>query len=123
MFDRSLVLTILKQISDALETVEARFADVRAVDDFTKSAVGTEKLDSICMKFMAIGEALKHVDKVTDGDLLSNYPEIDWKGVMGFRDVIAHHYFDIDAEQVFWICDQELKPLAATIRKMEEEVS
>ncbi len=56
------------------------------------------------MLFMAIGEALKNIDKITGGALLSQYPEIDWKGAIGFRDIIAHHYFDIDAEQVFWIC-------------------
>lgn len=28
--------------------------------------------------------------------------------VMGFRDVIAHHYFDIDAEEVWWVLENEL---------------
>ena len=77
-----------------------------------------EKLDSVCMLFMAIGESLKNVDKMTGGDLLNRYPEIDWKGVIGFRDIIAHHYFDIDAEQVFWICSKHVVQLAATIRSM-----
>jgi len=53
------------------------------------------------MLFIAIGESLKNIDKITQGRLLSDYPEIDWVGVKGFRDIIAHHYFDIDAEQVF----------------------
>jgi uncharacterized protein with HEPN domain len=81
-----------------------------------------EALDSICMLFMAVGEALKNVDKITDGALLSRYPEIDWKGIMGFRDVIAHQYFDIDAEQVFWICSREVGPLSDVIRKMIGEL-
>ncbi|MGC8495229.1 MAG: HepT-like ribonuclease domain-containing protein [Syntrophobacteraceae bacterium] len=25
--------------------------------------------------------------------LLSRYPEIDWTGAIGFRDIIAHHKF------------------------------
>jgi uncharacterized protein with HEPN domain len=81
-----------------------------------------EKLDSICMLFIAIGEALKNIDKITRGTLLSQYPEIDWKGAIGFRDLIAHHYFDIDLEQVFWICAHEVRPLSAIIKKMIEDL-
>ncbi len=70
------------------------------------------------MLFMAVGDALKNIDKITSGDLLSQYPEIDWKGVIGFRDIIAYHYFDIDAEQVFYICEHELSPLSITLKKV-----
>ena len=74
------------------------------------------------MLFMAIGEALKNIDIITGGALLSQYHEIDWKGAMGFRDIIAHHYFDIDAEQVFWICTREVGPLSAAIKRMIVEL-
>ena len=122
MFDKDLVLSILTQIDEALEKIVSRAARIRSADDFTGSPAGSEKLDSICMLFMAIGEALKNIDKITKGALLSQYPEIDWKGAIGFRDLIAHHYFDIDAEQVFWICAHEVRPLSATIKRMIEEL-
>jgi len=122
MFDKDLVLSILTQIDEALEKIAGRAERIRSADDFTGSPAGTEKLDSICMLFMAIGEALKNIDKITGGALLSQYPEIDWKGAIGFRDLIAHHYFDIDAEQVFWICAHEVRPLSATIKRMIEEL-
>jgi len=83
---------------------------------------GMEKLDSICMLFIAIGEALKNLDKITGGALLSQHSEIDWTGAIGFRDIIAHHYFDIDAEQVFWICAHELGPLSGAIKSMIKEL-
>jgi uncharacterized protein with HEPN domain len=56
-----------------------------------------------------------------DKDLVirfANYSQIDWKGVMGFRDVIAHHYFDIDSEQVYWLCHHNLGPLSMTIKQI-----
>lgn len=118
MFDKSLVLSILGQIDEALETVKNRTRHIQSVNDFTDSPAGMEKLDSICMLFIAVGEALKNIDKMTRGLLFSQYPQIDWKGAIGFRDIIAHHYFDIDAEQVFWICQNELGPLSLTIQKM-----
>ena len=122
MFDKELVLSILIQIDEALKRIANRSCEIRSADDFTNSPIGMEKLDSICMLFMAIGEALKNIDKITGGTLFPQYPEIDWKGAIGFRDIIAHQYFDIDAEQVFWICAHEVAPLSETIRKMIEEL-
>ena len=74
------------------------------------------------MLFIVIGESLKNLDKITAGTLFPRHPDIDWKGAMGFRDIIAHHYFDIDAEQVFWICKHHISPLSATLHKMIEEM-
>jgi len=123
MFDKNLVLSILQQIDEALEKIKDRSEQIHSADDFTDSPSGMEKLDGICMLFIAIGDALKNIDKITGGSLLSHYPETDWKGAMGFRDIIAHHYFDIDAEEVFWICTHELASISTTIKKIIEDLS
>jgi uncharacterized protein with HEPN domain len=94
MFDRDLVLTVLRQIDQAADTIQSRTRDLHDPDDFTDTPAGREKLDGVCMQFMAIGEALKKVDRITEGQLLARFPEVDWKGAMGFRDLIAHQYFD-----------------------------
>ena len=94
MFDKDLILAILTQIDEALGKIASRAARIKSADDFTNSPSGMETMDSICMLFMAVGEALKNIDKITGGKLLSQFPEIDWTGAMGFRDIIAHHYFD-----------------------------
>jgi uncharacterized protein with HEPN domain len=122
MLDKDLVLSILIQIDDALQKIAGRAGRFESADDFMSSSSGMEALDSICMLFIAVGEALKNIDKITGGALLSRYPVIDWKGMIGFRDVIAHQYFDIDAEQVLWICSHEVGPLSEVIRKMITEL-
>lgn len=53
-------------------------------------------------------QALKRLEKLEPGLLATNFPEVDWKGATGFRDVIAHQYFDLDAEQVLLICQDAL---------------
>jgi len=118
MFDKSLVLAILEQIDEALEKIKKRMENIGAASDFTSTPAGMEKLDGICMQFAATGDALKKLDKITSGKLFAPYEAIDWKGVIGFRDIIVHHYFDIDAEQVFWICANNLEPLSAAIKQM-----
>jgi len=39
---------------------------------------------------------------------------------MGFRDVIAHQYFDLDSEQVLLICQEALPGLLGAIRILEQ---
>jgi uncharacterized protein with HEPN domain len=118
MYDRDLVLSILVQIEEALRKISEPSERFKNADEFTSSSSGMEALDSICMLFIAVGEAVKNIDKNTESTLLSQYPNVDWKGVMGFRDIIAHQYFDIDADQVFWICKHELGSLTLAIQKM-----
>lgn len=55
------------------------------------------------MLFLAVGESLKSIEKITGGSLFTRYPDVGWIGAKGFRDVIAHQYFNIDAEEVFGI--------------------
>ena len=123
MCDKQMLLEVLTQTFDATQKVIKRFEPVTSVDYFTNSPEGMEKLDAICMVIIAIGESLKNIDKITEKKLLSKYPEIDWKGAKGMRDIISHHYFDIDAEEIFWVCENKMKPLADTIEKIIVELS
>jgi uncharacterized protein with HEPN domain len=81
-----------------------------------------ERLESTSMLLIVMGESLKGLDKLTDGALLSRYPNIDWKGAKGLRDVIAHNYFDLDAEVIFEVVKNELPPMLSTLQKMKSDI-
>ncbi len=91
-------------------------------DDFLVSEDGVDKLDGICMMLIAIGENLKNLDKVTNAKLLARHPEVDWKGAKGIRDIISHHYFDLNAEVVFSVCKERLPGLVAAVKAMQNEL-
>jgi uncharacterized protein with HEPN domain len=74
------------------------------------------------MQLIAVGESVKNLDKVTQGKLLSQYPSIEWKRVMGMRDVISHHYFDLDAEVVYTVCTEHIQVLAEVVQQMLHDV-
>lgn len=38
------------------------------------------------------------------------------------RDIISHQYFDIDAEEIFWVCRHQIKPLSDTLKKIIEDL-
>ncbi len=110
-----MVYETLKNIDIAITRLQERTVQIHTVDDFLLSPVGMEKLDAACMVIIALGEAVKTLDKLTDKKLLSTYPSIDWKKVMGARDIMAHHYFEVDADEVFSIVKNDLAPLKQAI--------
>lgn len=120
---QSIALDILEDILSAIERLEERTKDIHSVDDFLSSASGMVLLDATCMLLIAIGESLKNLDKVTNGELLPTYPSIPWKNVKGLRDIIAHHYFDVDAAQILWIIKNEISPLKEAIRFFINDLS
>ena len=46
MYDKSLILTILKQIDEALERIKSRAGEIVGPEDFTDSPAGMDKMDS-----------------------------------------------------------------------------
>lgn len=119
---RYIALGILEQIEKAILRLQERTVHIKSTDDFLLSPEGMEKLDAACMLLIAIGESLKSFDKVTEKQVLSTYPAIPWNNVMGVRDIIAHHYFNIDAEEIFEIIRDELSPLLVAIRYFIQEL-
>jgi uncharacterized protein with HEPN domain len=79
-------------------------------------------MDAISMVLVAVGEEFKAIDRKTDGKLLSRYPDMDWRGVTGVRDVLAHAYFQVNAEQLFGICRDDIPRLVDTVRRMIAEL-
>lgn len=112
------ILLLLEQIRDSLIIIIDRAYVVNKVEDFTHSADGMMRLDSICMQLVTVGEAIKNVDKYTNKELLPKYPSIDWRSVMGLRDIIAHQYFNVDAEIIFRIVKVNIADLLIVIERI-----
>lgn len=122
MFKREMALGCLKDIQKALALIEERSAIVTHVNDFLCSPEGMLRLDALCMNLIALGESVKNLDKITNGELLTLYPETYWKGIMRIRDKIAHHYFDIDAEIVLATLKKDISPLSKTIDRIIKDL-
>ena len=118
----AMVYETLKNIEIAITRLQERTVQIHTVDDFLSSPFGMEKLDAASMVIIALGEAVKTLDKLTDKKLLPTYPSVDWKKVMGARDIMAHHYFEIDAEEVFSIIKNDLEPLKTAILSFKNQL-
>lgn len=58
-------------------------------DQRTRSAVQRE--------VFVLGEAAKHLPEA----IRARHGEVNWRGMVGLRDVLAHHYFRID-DAILW---------------------
>ena len=116
------VYETLKNINLAITRLQNRSVGINSVNDYLMSPTGMEKLDAACMVLIALGESVKTLDKRTEKKLLPTYPSIDWKGVMGVRDVIAHHYFEVDPDAVLDIIKNDLDPLKDAIEFFMEQL-
>jgi len=115
-----MILSTLEDIKQSIELIQKRFQNIQSSDDFLESDEGLLKLDSISMRLIAIGEGFKNIDKLSNNTILCKYPAIPWKEVKGIRDILSHHYFDLDAEIIFHICQNEIQELLDTTIKIIE---
>ena len=120
---KEMLLSTLEDIKYSLELILKRANNINSSDDFLKDENGLQKLDSIAMRFSAIGEWFKNIDKLSNNQLLIKYPNIPWKNVKGIRDILSHHYFDLDAEVIFNICKKDANELLETTIKIIEELN
>lgn len=114
---------LLFLIAQSLETICQRCENICTVNDFLDSPQGMSLLDGVCMKLIAIGESIKNLDKLTDKQLLVNYPQIPWREVMGMRDIIVPHYFEVDADVILKTIHENVPLLLDVIRQIEKDLT
>lgn len=118
MYDREILADLFNKIQDCLNKIQLRIQSIDAASDLTDSPEGIERLDLLCMPLIVIGELVKKIDKITDQSLLKRYPAIPWGEIKGMRNIVVHDYFNIDAEEIFNTCKQDIPRLAETINRI-----
>ena len=122
-FDIEIAVDSLQKIKAMLDLIQERSSVVETPNDFLCSPGGMLRLDAICMNLIALGETVKGLDKQTNGQLFANYPEVYWKGVMGMRDKISHHYFEIDTDVVFRTIEEDIPQMVPVVEKMLKDLN
>lgn len=68
--------------------------------------------DAVIRNFQIIGEAAKRVPDAYRRE----HPEIPWRNMTAFRDVLTHDYATVDIGQVWLVIEKELPALKAALR-------
>jgi uncharacterized protein with HEPN domain len=110
------------ETEEAIRRIERRFSGIQSPADFLKDDAGLDRLDAIAMMLIAIGENIQRINQRIDAHFFAQHPEINWEGVRGIRNLLAHDYFNIDAEEVYRICDREIAPLKQAIQQIRSAI-
>ena len=67
------------------------------------------------MNFIVIGEM---VEKISDKLKDASEKEINWYKIKSFRNILAHNYFGVDAEEVWQIIHNNLPKLEMQLKEL-----
>ena len=70
--------------------------------------------DAVLRNLEIIGEAVKNISEA----MRQKYPNVKWRKIAGFRDIVAHEYFGINEETVWDIVENEIPALLAIVKIM-----
>ena len=116
-------LTSLQLIDFVLESItliNKRFKNIKTADDFLYDDDSITRFEAILMRLQASGEALKNLSKRDYEFLLKTGSKEYWSKIIRMRDLISHHYTDLQADEVFDICQNKLNELNKKILKLKE---
>lgn len=106
--DYSCILGIL----DSITKIQYYSSKFENADEFYNDTIS---FDATMMNFIIIGEM---VEKLSS-DFFDKFDNsFNWLEVKGFRNIIAHNYFGIDAEEVWQIIHSSLIELKATLENI-----
>lgn len=72
------------------------------------------RIDAVVRNFQVIGEAAKRISAQTR----EGHPEVPWRELARFRDVLVHRYDEILPAEVWRIATESLPPALQTLRSM-----
>ena len=100
---------------EALEKIEIYSSEFSDAEDFYHDA---KSFDASMMQFIVIGELIARLDN----EYKTTHSNIPWQQIKDFRNIIAHDYFGIDADEIWSIIQFHLIPLKSNILKLIEEL-
>ena len=103
----------LESILEAIDRIIEYTSSINSADDFNNDY---RNFDATMMNFVVIGEM---IDKISDEFKRKN-SEIEWIKIKGFRNIVAHDYFGIDAEEVWQIIKTKIPTLKSDIKLLLE---
>ena len=101
----------LESIIEASDRIIEYTSGINSADDFNNDY---RNFDATMMNFVVIGEM---VDKLSD-DFKKKHDKVEWVKIKGFRNIVAHDYFGIDAEEVWQIIINKIPDLKSEIQKL-----
>ncbi len=97
-------------MTQAIQRIQS-FTDDFTFDDYQNDI---RTVSAVERQFEVLGEAARRIS--TEFQLA--HPDIDWRRIIGLRNIIAHRYDDVRQEILWTIIHSELTPLLAQLEAL-----
>ena len=101
----------LLSIIEAIEKIERYTMSYSCGDEFYHDE---RDFDATMMQFVVIGEMISKLDD----NFKEESSSIPWQKIKDFRNIVAHNYFGIDADEIWEIITTKIKPLKSDIQNI-----
>lgn len=98
----------LLSLIEAIDKINLYSQEFSGGDDFYHDS---KSFDASMMQFVVIGEVISRLDE----NFKNMHNDIPWQKIKDFRNIIAHDYFGIDADEIWDIIQNKLLPLKKDI--------
>ena len=104
----------LLTIIESIEKIQLYSSSSKDAEDFYHDS---KSFDASMIHFINIGEMIGRLSDT----LKNSYPEVPWRDIKDFRNLVSHNYFGIDAEEIWDIIEHHLPLLKDNILKILEK--
>jgi len=112
MFRRDWKLFV-EDIIESIELIDSYITNM----NFENFKDDRKTIDAVVRNFEIIGEAARNIPD----EIKTKYQNVDWKGMIGLRNRIAHKYFGLSLSIIWEILKQELPPLKEKMKQISEK--
>jgi len=98
-------------IQDSIEKILVYTQSYSNADEFYQNP---RDFDAVLMNFIVIGEMVTRLSE----KFICRNQQIDWFKIRGFRNIVAHNYFGIDAEEVWQIIKVHIPKLQTDVKNI-----
>ncbi len=113
MYDKNYLC--LLTIKDSIDKIISFTDSFHNADEFYKD---DKSFDDVMMNFVIIGEqTFKLGEKFKEKN-----PNVEWNKIKAFRNIIAHDYFGVDAEEVWGIIKKHIPILIKDFNELINKI-
>jgi uncharacterized protein with HEPN domain len=103
----------LAWVLDMLQASRKAIEHARGLNEGQFQVSGLHQ-DAILRQLTIVGEAPKRVS----AEFRGSHPEVPWRQISGFRDVVVHDYSRVDLQEVWRIVQEDLPALVTLLEPL-----
>lgn len=105
-----------RRLQDILNAI-AQIQDYVGESDIEHYKSDSMMIDSVNMNLLIIGEAARGVPE----SIQKQYPDVDWRNIIGLRNIITHEYFRLNLDLIWNVIQVELPLLKQQVQTILED--